>query len=211
MKDLASFKNVDIISCLESIVEAHVFHYKSDFYDLDIPIIQNMKLNEWRIFIPRECGTYLIKEADCYLEGTSYNSILKYPFDNALMFAVHVTEKGGDKVIGDVYELDYDVIREYFETNSYKPKYKIATYDGGIKRIYRTNAVYQYDSEFGSLKSWDYDMDDEEKIELAGEIKKYHTIYSLFGNEMSYHKYSNELYEENLKRINARNAVYKKF
>ena len=108
------FMGVDLISTMGRIVYKHTEHYKSDFeYDKnDLMCAVNKAEIQDRTFLwlCRDTGTWLLRERDVFLKETSQHHTFTYYSDSnskILAYAVVVNGMDGNKLMGDIYDLDY--------------------------------------------------------------------------------------------------------
>ena len=115
MKNRTKFVNVDILSVMKGIADTHVRHYQSDF-DIDAESLKEAALKPERadrifVWLCRECGTWLLREKDVFIQGTHENSVFTYyaeqTRDLILAFVIEVVGADGDTVKGNIYALDY--------------------------------------------------------------------------------------------------------
>lgn len=132
------FENVEIISSLRSIMERNTRAYKEDFeYDVEKLLNCSARGEKWFMWMSREHGTYCFCERDVWLEGTPQNIIWKYYADNyqdgvrAYLVEVKQAEK---KLLGSLYELDYQENVREIQKGSFPVKYVDFIYQGGIRR-----------------------------------------------------------------------------
>lgn len=100
---------------LEQIMLQNTDFYRSDF-EIDKKILeQNADSDKTEdktlLWMSRQSGTYLFRERDVFLKDTSQFITWKYytdhSYDHILAYAVEITGKEGEKIMGNLYELDY--------------------------------------------------------------------------------------------------------
>ena len=108
MNYLKALINVDLLEALRSIVKLKVDHYQSDIA-YDILDLANSKENDYFCFMARESGTWLFEQKQVYIKDTQANITWKsYEDREVSSYAVEITQKDKDKIIGNIYEIDYN-------------------------------------------------------------------------------------------------------
>lgn len=157
---LRSFKKVDVIETLRSVMVRNTTHYQEDF-EKDISILRRAATDvypkhKWLYWMSRECGTYLFYEQDVYFRHTWANSAWRnYAGDhNIITFAVYLTAGDGAQVMGNLYEMDYrksleDVEKFSVDTETFAASYQRGTifYPG----YFRIRQIPDYDKNLGGL------------------------------------------------------------
>lgn len=112
---MKKFEDVDIIDSLRRIMNTNTQYYRSDFV-YDVKILQDVaecdKSQDRRLlFMSRPHGTYCFREKEVFKKDsaayTTWNYYGEQSNDKILAYAVHVTGIVGDKIRGNIYELDY--------------------------------------------------------------------------------------------------------
>jgi hypothetical protein len=112
---LRKFVNVDILASLDAVMRGHTESYQSDF-QIDKEIIRKAAQStepedKVLLWMSRPGGTYCFKERDAFLRDTrAHNSWRFYheqTKDKVLAYTVEISGWKGDKVVGNLYELDY--------------------------------------------------------------------------------------------------------
>ena len=112
---MKKFENVDIVDSLRRIMNINTKQYKSDFIR-DVDIIQaaalsNKSEDKRLMFLSRPSGTYCFRERDIYIKNTFSYAVWRYygetTDDKILAYAVQIKGIEGDKIKGNLYELDY--------------------------------------------------------------------------------------------------------
>ena len=112
---MQKFENVDILKSLKAIMQTHTEHYQSDF-DIDAKILKQAAKSQTPedkryLWLCRPSGTWSLRERDVFIEGTrEHNTFCFYAEqtrDKILAYAVEVTGMERGKVLGNLYELDY--------------------------------------------------------------------------------------------------------
>lgn len=109
------FEGVDVLDFLGQIVELHTQYYKDDFA-LDKKLISKLAVSadpedKRLLWMSRPCGTYTLREREIYLDGSRENTIWKYyqeqTKDPVLAYALSIKGIQSNRVIGNIYPLDY--------------------------------------------------------------------------------------------------------
>jgi len=139
---LRKFVGVDILASLEAVMRRHTESYQSDF-QIDKEIIQKAARSpepedKALLWMSRPQGTYCFKERDTFLRDTrAHNSWRFYheqTKDKVLAYAVTITGWKGDKVMGNLYELDYQQHAEHVRRASLPVSSVLITRDDGQTR-----------------------------------------------------------------------------
>ena len=110
------FENIDLVDALRRIMDIHTQNYKEDF-ELDAGLLHSLADSQSAedkhlLWMSRPSGTYLLPEREVYVEDSFENKVWEYYHeqtgDPILAYAVEITGKEGDKVRGNLIELDYD-------------------------------------------------------------------------------------------------------
>lgn len=113
---MRKFENVDLIAALGEIMPTNTVHYQSDF-EIDKQILHKAVRSDNPedkdfLWMSRPAGTYCLRERDVFMKDTYAHNTWKFygeqTRDKILAYAVHLTGVDGEKIRGDLYELDYD-------------------------------------------------------------------------------------------------------
>lgn len=114
---MMKFENVDVIDALYSILLQNTKFYRTDFrYDVE-KICKSYESKEYEdkrfIWLSRRCGTYCFKEKDVVCQHTFAAAALDYYEDDPeiLLYAVEVTGCEEERIMGNLYQLDYQWYR----------------------------------------------------------------------------------------------------
>ncbi|MBU5428395.1 hypothetical protein KQI41_18560 [Tissierella pigra] len=109
--------NVDLLEALRSIVKLKVDHYQSDI-TYDILDLASSKENDYFCFMAREAGTWLFEQKQVYIKDTQANITWKsYENSDVSTYAVEITHKEEGKILGNIYEIDYQKTLEDIKVN----------------------------------------------------------------------------------------------
>ena len=133
---MLKFENVNIIKSLKAIMQTNTKHFQSDF-NMDIKTLTKAvkKQNpESKIYLwmSRPEGTWCLKEKDTFIKGTwEYNTFCYYAEntrDKILVYAVEIAGMEKRRVMGNIYELDYQKF--------YRHVKEVSVERGDVKLIY---------------------------------------------------------------------------
>ncbi len=120
----------------------------------------------------RECGTWLLKEKDVFIQGTRENNTFCFyaeqTSDNILAFVVEVTALDGDTVIGNLYVLDYPEYYQHVKTAAVQAGNIIVAYEKGERILLPTAHFGAYpDYELGRFISYKFVPKSPEQLEMV--------------------------------------------
>lgn len=99
--------NVDIVEALRNLVKLKVDHYQSDFV-YDILDLSNSKADDYFCFMARSSGTWLFEQDQVYIKDSQANLTWKtYTDKEVSTYAIEITHKEDNKILGNIYEMDY--------------------------------------------------------------------------------------------------------
>lgn len=170
------FRDVDILGSLEHVVDQHTKHYKDDFI-IDRNIICKLadspdETDRHLIWLCRPLGTHIMRERDIYLEGTHENKCFSFYHDqtrdNVLAYAIHLKNREGFDVTGDIYQLDYAAEIERAKLLTC-PVYRVTLFfpdDTEFTVPYRTYRGYlnELSQKHGDLKAMRYEPESEAEL-----------------------------------------------
>lgn len=154
---MLKFEKVDIIKSLRAIMKTNTKHYQSDF-DIDIETltkaVKKQDPGDKRyIWLSRPEGTWCLRERDIFIRGTrEYNTLCFYAEqtrDKILAYAVELTGMEKGRVVGNLYELDYQKLYEHVR--------KVSVEHGDVRLIYE-NGERTQTSEKGIIGIDDPDL-----------------------------------------------------
>ncbi len=133
---MLKFENVNIIKSLKAIMQTNTKHFQSDF-NMDIKTLtkavkkQNQE-NKSYLWMSRPEGTWCLKEKNTFIKGTwEYNTFCYYAEntrDKILVYAVEIAGMEKRRVMGNIYELDYQKF--------YRHVKEVSVERGDVKLIY---------------------------------------------------------------------------
>lgn len=109
------FENIDLIDALRRIMDIHTQNYKEDF-EMDSKLLRELAVSgspvdQNLLWMSRPNGTYLLREREVFIEGTSENRTWTYyheqTSDPILAYHVEITGEKDGVVTGNLTELDY--------------------------------------------------------------------------------------------------------
>lgn len=128
---------VDLAETLRNIVKLKVNNYQEDIV-YDILNLYNSKDNDYFCFMTRDSGTWLFKEKEAYIKESQANNTWKYYKDSKGIFTymIEVTEKKENKIIGNIYEVDYKKTLDDIIKNEQEIEKVEVTFENENKLIY---------------------------------------------------------------------------
>lgn len=142
---MEKFSNVDVIETLRAILKQNTGFYQDWFDKLDVPQIieaaqSNRPEDKTLLWASRPAGTRCCRERDVFMQGCGSNNMWRTcaeeSDDKVLAYAVEITGTEGDKVIGDVYRLDYEKHLEHLSHAALPTAAVVLSYaDGTQKRF----------------------------------------------------------------------------
>lgn len=183
MKNL-KFSDVNLIESMEKIAEVHMVAYKSDL-EIDKEKLRKAAENPPKPFLwmCRTMGTWLLDEHNVFLEDTPENRIFSFyqeqRIKSILLFAVEVTGRSGDAVMGNLYLLDDSDYYCHVLMKSQKA-HTVMHYEKGDRLIPVINMTSSDDTEYGKLLSWDYLAEAEDNLSIF--LQEIHKIRAGFVN-----------------------------
>lgn len=109
--------NVDLVEALRNLVKLKVDHYQSDFV-YDILDLSNSKVDDYFCFMARSSGTWLFEQDQVYIKDSQANLTWKtYKDKEVSTYAIEITHKEDNKILGNIYEMDYKKILDDLSIN----------------------------------------------------------------------------------------------
>lgn len=166
MSNNMKFVNVDILAAMEQIVNIHTEHYQSDFFEVDVPMLREASEKKERqdrtfLWLCRTHGTWLLNERNTFIRTTfEYNTFTFYAenhINGILAYAVEITGCDGDKVLGNLYALDYEQYVSHIHVAALEPSTLVLNYKRGTRYVHDDmRFVAGPDAELGALVSHAY-------------------------------------------------------
>lgn len=133
---MKSLINVDLVEALRSIVKLKVDNYQSDIV-YDILDLVNSKVNDYFCFMARESGTWLFEQKQVYIKDTQANITWKtYENRDVSTYAIEITHKEDNKILGNIYEIDYQKTLEDVKLNEKEIEKVEVTFNNDNKIIF---------------------------------------------------------------------------
>jgi len=169
-----SFKDIDLLDLMTKVTEGHVKHYKSDFYQFDVPkFMETAKSGETvsYIWLVRESGTWLLSERGVFMRNTPTYEHLHYYVEwepDAVIAAFEVRVKGvkDDLVYGDICTVDLEQYWRCVNELAQDTKDIILQYEAGREIVPKGTAIPGPDPhpEYGKFQYYDYTVEDEAEL-----------------------------------------------
>lgn len=137
---MKKYINVDLFAELQKLVDLHVMSYKDDF-DIDKRILlRAMKSNEPEektlLWFCRKCGTHCLRENQAFIKDTREHNTVRYYYEQSreVMTARIVVPKQlcSGKLMGDIYEVDFNVLASRIANNSVSPQLTELSFEDGF-------------------------------------------------------------------------------
>jgi len=183
---MRKYENVDIMALLGAAVEFNTHAYKEDLrFDAEVikKAILNMDGESNRfLWLSRRNGTVCLKEKDVYINDTGANTAWlfyakhKGEGETFLAFAIEVTGVKNDRLIGNVYEVDY--LKHVAEVKQYTFEslgIDIIFEDGTRELMTETdfNKLWEYyNTRHGKAESITHLSDNEDKLAALLKVKR---------------------------------------
>ena len=185
------FMGVDLLHTMSTIVNAHTDHYKSDFdYDREMLLEAADKPNKQDktfLWLCRDSGTWLLNERNTFIRNTSENNTFLFyaenHFKDVLAYAVEITGRDGDKVIGNLYALDYECHAAHVFSAALMPSVIVLNYQAGTRYVRGDKGFTTHpDSEYGELISYQYLPESEDDLTYLLFLERKHREKFILGN-----------------------------
>ena len=172
MKKIMKLLNVDVTEVMKRIVDAHTQHYKNDL-NLDLTRLRVLsKAEDGRsrayVWLCRTSGTWLFNEVNAVLRGGhEYNTCLFYEEQglgkDVLAYIIEPTNVSGKKIVGNVFSIDNEEYCVFLRENAL-PTDVLIHYKNGDRILPVHKLRNNYDAEFGSFQSWEYQPKDADAV-----------------------------------------------
>lgn len=173
-KNYMKFSHIDLLSFMGQVVQKHTKHYQSDF-EIDKEMLrksmeQKEVQNQTFVWLCRTAGTWLLSERNVLLKGTSENNTLSFyieqGIDSILAFVVKAKSVVKDRLIGNVYVLDYSAYHSHVCGISICTETILLQYEYGNRIEKADFAIKNYtDGEYGKLLFIQYRPHSQKELE----------------------------------------------
>lgn len=178
------FEQVDVLAALEKIMKQHTAFYQNDF-DIDKSILNRAAQSDrpedkTYLWMSRPSGTHCLRERDVFLKDTrQHNTFCFYAEqtrDKVLAYAVTLTGIEDGKLMGNLYELDYQehakrVRRESLPADTVTLNYEYGSRQQLAKQYIRGDP----DRVFGKFKGYEAQPNDPDALrDLLQQEKRGH-------------------------------------
>jgi len=170
------FENVDVIASLRAIMHGNTAYYQTDF-DIDMEIMRDwLQKNTGEpaplLWYSRPSGTHIFPERNVLLKDTrAYNTWIfhgEQTRDPIRAYAVELTGTDSGKLIGDIFELDYDAHWRHVKETALPAAYVHIDFKDGHDHdftfeqyAHHWNKIYQ---EHGEMQTIDYSSHSEGEL-----------------------------------------------
>jgi len=163
------FANINLLDVMGCVVDKHTQHYKSDFAidteTLREAAIAPMQQDKSFIWLCRTMGTWCLRERDVFVTDTQqHNTFCFYreqTHEPILAYAVEVKYLAMDRVIGNLYALNYRKFYEHVKAVCLRSTSVLMRYERGelVKPVSQFDGWGDY--ELGELQSFQFFPEDE--------------------------------------------------
>lgn len=146
---MKKFMDVDLIQSLKAVLQQNTGFYQSDF-EIDRQILARAASEpEGRdrtfLWLSRPCGTHCLREREVFLKGSPAYGVWQF-FGNrnhngVLAYAAEITHDEDDKILGNLYELDFGQHSRHVEDKALPTDYVRVVYDHGSRKQPVTKTV----------------------------------------------------------------------
>ena len=146
---MKKFMDVDLIQSLKAVLQQNTGFYQSDF-EIDRQILARAASEpEGRdktfLWLSRPCGTHCLREREVFLKGSPTYGVWQF-FGNrnhngVLAYAAEITHDEGDKILGNLYELDFGQHSRHVEDKALPMDYVRVVYEHGSRKQPVTKTV----------------------------------------------------------------------
>ena len=146
---MKKFMDVDLIQSLKAVLQQNTGFYQSDF-EIDRQILARAASEpEGRdktfLWLSRPCGTHCLREREVFLKGSPTYGVWQF-FGNrnhngVLAYAAEITHDEGDKILGNLYELDFGQHSRHVEDKALPTDYVRVVYEHGSRKQPVTKTV----------------------------------------------------------------------
>ncbi|RRK32267.1 hypothetical protein EBB54_13525 [Schaedlerella arabinosiphila] len=146
---MKKFMDVDLIQSLKAVLQQNTGFYQSDF-EIDRQILARAASEpEGRdrtfLWLSRPCGTHCLRECEVFLKGSPAYGVWQF-FGNrnhngVLAYAAEITHDEDDKILGNLYELDFGQHSRHVEDKALPTDYVRVVYDHGSRKQPVTKTV----------------------------------------------------------------------
>ena len=146
---MKKFMDVDLIQSLKAVLQQNTGFYQSDF-EIDRQILARAASEpEGRdktfLWLSRPCGTHCLRECEVFLKGSPAYGVWQF-FGNrnhngVLAYVAEITHNEGDKILGNLYELDFGQHSRHVEDKALPMDYVRVVYEHGSRKQPVTKTV----------------------------------------------------------------------
>lgn len=126
---MQKFENVDLFAAMGAVIQGHTAFYKTDF-EIDKDILREMAAAPAQERMPllwlcRPAGTHLFPERNVFIKDIAPHNTWRYHYeqssDPVLAYAVELHGEKNGKLLGNLYELDYDAHARHVRETALPP------------------------------------------------------------------------------------------
>lgn len=185
------FMNIDLLAALRQIMMKNTVYYHDDFASDEAYIRKAARSlhveDRTLLWMSRTSGTYCFRELDVFLKGTIPHTVWTYyngyDTEHILSYAVELTGAKNDKVLGNLYELDYQAHVRRIDSEAILPDTRILYYSDG-SRTQPIDASFNRspDLDLGDFLCYGLKLQDPTAIQIFSLREKRHVEKLPLGN-----------------------------
>ncbi len=174
------FENVDVFASLDAIMRQNTGFYQNDF-DIDKRIIARAaaspaKEDKTLLWLSRPMGTHCFRERDVFLKNTAAHNTWRFhkeqTRDRVLAYAVELTGSEDGKIMGNIYQLDYQQHYERVKGQAIAADTHTLIYENGSREQPAAYVIHATpDPQLGKFERYEAKPNDPEALQdlLRGE------------------------------------------
>ena len=146
---MKKFMDVDLIQSLKAVLQQNTGFYQSDF-EIDRQILaraasEQEGRDKTFLWLSRPCGTHCLREREVFLKGSPAYGVWQF-FGNrnhngVLAYAAEITHNEGDRILGNLYKLDFGQHSRHVEDKALPMDYVRVVYEHGSRKQPVTKTV----------------------------------------------------------------------
>ena len=146
---MKKFMDVDLIQSLKAVLQQNTGFYQSDF-EIDRQILaraasEQEGRDKTFLWLSRPCGTHCLREREVFLKGSPAYGVWQF-FGNrnhngVLAYAAEITHNEGDRILGNLYKLDFGQRSRHVEDKALPMDYVRVVYEHGSRKQPVTKTV----------------------------------------------------------------------
>ncbi len=168
------FENVDVFASLDTIMRQNTGFYQDDL-DIDKRIIAKAaaspaKEDKTLLWLSRPMGTHCLRERDVFLKNTAAHNTWRFhkeqTRDRILAYAVELTGSEDGKIMGNIYQLDYQQHYERVRGQSVAADTHTLIYENGSREQPASYVIHATpDPQLGKFERYEAQPNDPEALQ----------------------------------------------